>query len=195
MILRGLNINGIGGVNGVSMTNGASLTIENCVISNFSSSGVVVNAPAAVRVSGSTVRGNFDGVLVRGGALLDVSRSSFKGNSHMGVLVQGDVPAVITGGTVSDSTATGNGSGFVSLSTGGIANLSIRRSTASYNTTAGVLAQVGGGTAVLDVARSVVTGNGIGLSNVGATLESQGNNMVRQNTTNTSGTISAFSAG
>ena len=193
VILRGLNINGIGAANGVSMTNGASLTIENCVISNFLNAGVIVNAPVAVRVSGSTVRGNADGIFVQGGALLDVSRSSFKGNSNRGVLVRGDVPAVITGATVSESTATGNGSGFVSSSTGtGIARLAVRRSTASYNTTAGLLAQVSGGTATLTLARSIVTGNGTGLSNSGATLESQGNNMVRQNTTNTSGTITAI---
>jgi hypothetical protein len=193
VVLRGLNINGIGGVNGISMTNGTSLTIEKCVISNFSSAGVVANANASVRISDSTIRGNFDGILARGGALLDVSRSSLKGNSHMGVLVQGDVASVVTGGTVSDTVATGNGTGFASLSSGGIAQLALSRSTASFNTTAGALAQVSGGTALLTLGRTVVTGNGIGLDNVGATIESRGNNMVRQNSTNTSGTITAFS--
>ena len=192
VILRGLNINGIGATNGVSMTNGTSLTIENCVISNFSASGVFVNAPAAVRISGSTVRGNSTGILVQAGALLDVSRSSFKGNSNTGVLVSGNVPAVTTGGTVSESTATGNGTGFAATSTGGIAQLAVRRSTASYNSTAGMLSQQATGTSVVSLSRNVVTGNGTGLSNSGATFESQGNNMVRQNTTNTSGTITAI---
>jgi hypothetical protein len=191
VILRGLNINGIGATNGVSMTAGSSLTVENSVISNFSASGIFVNNAAAVRVSGSTIRGNMNGVLAQAGSTVDISRSSFKGNSAVGVRVRGDVPAVVTGGTVSESTATGNGVGFQSVVTTGIARLVIRRSTASYNGTAGMQA-TGGAAATLVAARSVVTGNGTGLSNSGATLESQGNNMVRQNTTNTSGTITAI---
>jgi hypothetical protein len=39
------------------------------------------------------------------------------------------------------------------------------------------------------VSRSVVSGNGIGLQNVGGDLFVYGNNAVRGNTTNTSGTI------
>ena len=188
VILRGLNINGIGAVNGVSMTNGTSLTIENCVISNFSAAGVVVNTAAAVRVSDTTVRGNVNGILLQGGALLDVSRTSFKGNSNIGVTVQGNVGG-LTSATVSDSTATGNGTGFSAVSAGGPTQLAVSRSTASYNTTAGVAA---GGTAVVTIGSSIVSGNGAGLSNSGATLESQGENTVRQNGSNTSGTITTF---
>ncbi|MEP7068146.1 MAG: right-handed parallel beta-helix repeat-containing protein, partial [Usitatibacter sp.] len=188
VILRGLNINGIGGVNGVSMTSGTSLTIENCVISNFSASGVVVNVPAAVRISDSTVRGNFDGILAQGSSTVDISRSSFKGNSHMGVLVTGNLPAV-TSATVSDSTATGNGSGFSALTSGGAAQLAVSRSTASYNTTAGIMS---GGSAVVSISGSIVTGNGIGLDNTGGTLESQGENTVRLNGSNTAGSIVTF---
>src|SRR5258705_8692996 len=50
VILRGLNINGTGGANGVVMTNGASLTVENCVISNFASRGISITTPAKMRV-------------------------------------------------------------------------------------------------------------------------------------------------
>jgi hypothetical protein len=187
VILRGLNINGIGGVNGVSMTNGASLTIENCVISNFSGSGVAVATAAAVRVSDTTVRGNLNGVQVQGGATLDVSRSSFKGNSSAGVLVSG--ASGLTSATVSDSTSTGNGIGFSASSSGGAVQLAVSRSTASYNTTSGLSAAGG---AVVTVGGSIVTGNGTGLSNSGSTLESLGENQVRLNGSNTAGTISTF---
>ena len=144
--------------------------------------------PAAVRISDSTVRGNFDGILAQGSSTADISRSSFKGNSHMGVLVTGNV-AGATSATVSDSTATGNGTGFAALTSGGPAQLVVTRSTASYNTTAGITSSA---TAVVSVSGSVVSGNGIGLNNAGATLESQGENTVRLNGANTSGTVVQF---
>ena len=58
VILRGLNINGTGGSNGVVMTNGNRLSIENCVISNFSSHGVDVRNGATVRIVDSLIRDN-----------------------------------------------------------------------------------------------------------------------------------------
>ena len=71
VILRGLNINSLGAVNGVSMTNGASLSIENCLISNFSATdaaGVHVLNAATVKIVDSTFRGNYVGAWLQGGA-------------------------------------------------------------------------------------------------------------------------------
>ena len=194
VILRGLNLNGIGGVDGVSMTDGTSLTIENCVISNFSNVGISVNTAASVRISDTTARNNLHGILAQKGASLDVSRSSLKGNSGAGVFLVGYDAGVTTSGTVSDTAATGNVYGFISQSSGtGIAHLAVSRSTASNNTSSAVATFQPSGTALLTISGSVVTGNNIGLNNITGTLESQGNNTVRQNTTNTSGTITPFS--
>jgi len=75
--LRGLNINGIGGSRGVVMTNGSRLSIENCVISNFSSRGVFVDTAASVRVVDSLVRDNGNaGVFLQGGATADIVKES-----------------------------------------------------------------------------------------------------------------------
>lgn len=194
VILRGLNINGTGGLNGISMANAASLTIENCVISNFSSGrGIFVNAPGTVRVSDSIIRGNNDGIFVQGGATVDVSRSSLKGNFNTGIWVDGSVLSTLTSGIVSDTIATGNGVGFVSVAFGpGTSRLAVTRSTASNNASGALTDQGSGGTAALTISASLVTVNGVGLNNTNGTLESQGNNTVRQNTTDVSGTITTF---
>jgi Right handed beta helix region len=198
VILRGLNINGLGGVFGVSMTNGTSLAIENCVISNFTNDGVhIVSAGSYVRISDSTIRGNGgNGILGQGGAVLDVSRSSMKGNAIAGVWISADTGATTTIATVSDSDSSGNFNGFVSVAligTTGTANLAISRSTSTNNSNDGALAEQDAGTVVLTISGSIVSGNGFGLGNISGTLESQGNNTVRQNSGgNTIGTITTF---
>jgi hypothetical protein len=195
VILRGLNINGVGGTTGVSMTNGTSLTIENCVISNFSGNGVFISAPASVRISDTTSRGNgANGIWAENGATLDVSRSSLKGNVDSGVWISGDIASTVTSATVSDSVATSNlnnGMVAVNFSTNGTARLAVTRSTVSNNGNSGVGTQVSAGTALLTISNSIVTGNPYGLANFSGTLESQGNNTVRQNGTNTLNTITA----
>src|SRR5205814_1493939 len=101
VILRGLNINGVGATNGIVMTNGASLSIESCVISNFSSGqGVQVNTPASVRISDTLVRGNSNGIYVSGGATLNVSGVKALGNASAGILVD-TMTAATTTGTIS----------------------------------------------------------------------------------------------
>ena len=49
-----------------------------------------------------------------------------------------------------------------------------------------------GGNTRLAVSRSTASNNDVGSKNVSGTLESLGNNTVRQNGTNTVGTISSF---
>jgi hypothetical protein len=197
VILRGLNINGIGATNGVSMTNGESLTIENCVISNFSSDGVFLSAPASVRISDTTSRGNArHGIYAENGAKLDVSRSSMKGNGDSGVWISGDIASTNTSATVSDSIATSNiNNGFVAVIFTGpaTASLAVTRSTVSNNGNLGVATQQNAGTVVLTINNNTLTNNSYGIANISGTLESQGNNTVRQNGTNAFGTITAFS--
>jgi hypothetical protein len=198
VILRGLNINGVGGTNGVVMTNGTSLAIENCVISNFTSRGVFVDAPAKVRIADSVVRGNgLDGIVFGNGATADVVSTKAVANGQVGISVLGDVASTITTVAVSDSIASGNLFGMVanSFEAGGTATarLTVTHSTASNNANAGIFAFTSPGPALVTVGYSMATGNGIGLQNSGATLRSLGNNIVNQNGTDTSGTITTIS--
>ena len=82
VILRNLSINGLGAASyGVNMSNGSSLTIENCLIYNFSTYGVYVTGPIKVQVSDSTIRGNTsDGIHVQSGVALDLNNSKLLSN-------------------------------------------------------------------------------------------------------------------
>src|SRR5688500_9311503 len=58
VVLRGLDIKGTGGQLGIQMSVPGSLTVENCIVSNFSSHGMMVNHQVAVRMVDTTVQGN-----------------------------------------------------------------------------------------------------------------------------------------
>ena len=200
VILRGLNINGAGAGYGINMTSGASLTVENCVISNFTSSGIFVDAPANVRITDSIVRGNpgtfTDGIFIRSGARGSLSNVKMSANGRAGLMVQDAVASVTTTVAISDSDSSGNAYGFVALATqsSGTARITVTRSTASENTYDGVFTFLSGGTnAVAMVGNSLISGNAVGLSNTGGLLESLGNNIVRQNDADTAGTITTVS--
>ena len=194
--LRGLSINGTGGIHGVVMTSGAILSIENCVISNFSSttggsgpfipggSGVFVDTAATVRIVDSLIRDSYDGVILENGATATISRSRIFGNTNVGIHVIGSAPGTTTTAAISDSVFSNPNVGVfvVSPAAGATALGSVIRSTLSNN---GIAAAVNTtvGTAVLTLSESMVTGNGnFGLFQSGSgVLESLGNNTVRQN--------------
>jgi hypothetical protein len=197
--LRGLNINWVGGVNGIGidMTNGNRLSIENCVISNFvgpSGLGVRVNTAATVRILDSIIRESGGvGVDIEGGATAIISGTKILGNNN-GVLVS-TTAGTTTTAAISDSVfMNANVSLQVNANTGGAtARVSVDRSTVS-NSTYGLVAFQTNGTSVLTVSNSMVTGNATGLYQFGtATFESLGNNSVRQNGADTSGTITTVS--
>jgi hypothetical protein len=198
VVLRGLNINGIGTAgSGVSMTNGATLSIENCILSNFASAtgyGVFVSTPAKVRVVDSVIRGNFAGVTAQGGASLDVATSKVVGNNLYGIVAEGAVATTLTTIVVSESTVAGNAFGIVARSAqGAIGDLrvSVIRSTISNTGVTGVVANSDStGSVVLTLSESLVSNNQFGLIQAGvAVFESLGNNTVRQNTNPVGGTI------
>jgi hypothetical protein len=192
--LRGLNINSVGATNGVVMTNGAKLSIENCVISNFTGGyGVQVTNPAVVRIVDTLIRDGQTGVHLENGASAVISTSKLLGNSNRGVEVYGAPASTTTTAAINDSVVSGsfvgvNPQGLVASAT---ARISIDRS-ALVNNVYGVAAEAAGGPALLTISNSLVTGNintGLHQFGAGAVLESQGNNNVRQNSLNTSGTI------
>jgi hypothetical protein len=193
--LRGLNINGIGAADGVNMSNGARLSIENCVISNFTFSGVNVSTAASVRIVDSLIRDNNDGVYVAEGPSVAIFNSKILGAANAGIYVLGVVASTTTTVAVSDSLLSGsnvaiNAFGYVSSA---IVRVSVTRSTLSNNSYGMV---VDSGLAAGVIGNSMVTGNGIALSQSGtAVLKSLGNNILDQNDANSSGTITGVGGG
>ena len=90
-------------------------------------------------------------------------------------------------GEIADSLAAGNDSyGVVVL---GTSDVMLSEAVLTENGIGGL--DVNGASPVARIAALTVTGNGIGLRQEAGTLESFGDNLVRGNTTNASGTISA----
>lgn len=168
VVLRNLNIEGAGGQDGVHMTEGASLTLEHCVVSNFRLTGVAVVSDGGrvtrVRIVGSVMRENFVGAFISGRDVsADIVDSRFMGNGNSGLRVAS------TSGTasasVSGSVASGNGaSGFVATSFSGTARISLIRATASNNGGNGFMTEALGAGAS---AQMTVSGSMAG-SNAGA---------------------------
>jgi hypothetical protein len=196
VILRGLNINSLGAARGVSMTDGSSLTIENCVISNFNlnntSAGVLVSAPARLKVVDSLIRGNFNGISLDNGADAAIANVKLLGNTGTSVFLFGQPNATITKAVVSDSIITGPYVGVYGSASGtATVRISVTRSTVSGHLY-GVASESAGTTITLS--NSMVIGNTTGLFQQGATsFRSLGNNTVDQNTINVDGTVTPIS--
>ena len=199
VVLRGLTINGMGGSTGVSITNAASVSIENCVIANFSSSGgagILVNGTVPVRIVDSVLRNNYDGLVLQGGATADIVRTTFLGNSDVGLYALGNTAGTTTTLVVADTLVTGSTYGL--RAEAGQASATVRaevtESTLS-NSAYGAAALASAGNVLLTITDTLVTGNGTGLyqSGAGAILNTLRNNTVTGNTQDTSGTITPFS--
>ena len=205
---------GGGGTNGVNMTNGAVLTVENCLIANLPLSGILVDGSAVVRVTDTTIRDNGEfGVLVRSGARGTVTRTTLSGNLA-GVFVTG-ILASTTTADIASSTMDGNGYGVYAFSNdaAAVVKVSVRDSRAVNSASIGLFARSDMAAAVtLSASNNIVSNNGegitaqsagsrvwasgntvsdnvTGLSNSGAVFESASSNAVRNNTNDTSGII------
>jgi hypothetical protein len=192
VVLRGITINSQGGTAGVLFTDGTSLSVENCVISNFSNGfGVRVQTAAKVKVIDSVFRDNNNGVTLESGAIAGISHTRFLGTTNAGVLVNGNVANLTTIASISNSTfeSTGNFAVRVYSATASAnARAAIYQSTISNSATGysgyGLSSETyNSGVVLLTVSQSSITGNGIGLRQAGATatLKSLGNNTIEQN--------------
>ncbi|MEP7068147.1 MAG: right-handed parallel beta-helix repeat-containing protein [Usitatibacter sp.] len=198
VVLRGLSINGVGAANGIVMSNGMKLSIENCVISNFTTAGVNLSGDVRVRIVDSLIRDNNNGVQVTG-ATVDIATTKLTGNNFGGIYAQSNSAGMVSRISVADSVVADNNFGILSESTDalGIARVSVIRSSVNNNSNWGLTAQsTAGGTAVLTASYNLLSTNGFGLfqSGAGAVLESHGNNSVRQNGADSGGTITPVSS-
>jgi hypothetical protein len=161
--VRNLTISGAGtGLTGVWFINGASLTLQNVVIENFTQSAVrfAPSATADLLIDRAMLRKSGYGVLAQPGigafANVVVANSTMENNINQGLRAE-DRSVV----TVRDSGFHGNGNaGFAAVSTGANVSASISRSTASHNG-AGFAARVpgGAGTVFMLVDQSNVSNN------------------------------------
>ena len=192
VVLRGLSINGQGGNNGINMTAGNSLTVENCVISNLTQNGIVVNAVTNVNITDTTVRRNsLNGIDLENGVKATITRAVVSGNANnFGIYLLGNTPSTSTV-DIADSTVDGNSDGIVALSNNAAAiiKLSVRDSRIVRNSSFGLIAQSNNGAgASLTASNNMVSNNanGLGVFNAGAKIISSGNTV-------TGNTISGFS--
>jgi len=192
-------VTGGGGVNGIVMNAGATLSVENSTIYNFSAGHAIrVTAAATVRVVNTLIRDNSFGIWLQGGATGDISGTQILGHSNFGLRVNGNLPGIVSTAAVSDTILTGNFYGISAYAdnTTALSRISVTRSTMTNNQV-GARSDSFAGTVVVTVGNSMVTGNVKAFSQVGAgaTLESLGNNTVRQNATADEGTVSLVSPG
>jgi hypothetical protein len=154
-----------------------------------------VTNPAVVRIVDTLIRDGQTGVHLENGASAVISTSKLLGNSDRGLEVYGAPASTTTTVAINDSVVSGNGVGVDAqgASPTATARISIDRA-ALVNNEYGAVSEDAGGPALLTISNSLVTGNStFGLYQLasGAVLESQGNNNVRQNGTNTMGTITS----
>jgi hypothetical protein len=193
VVLRDLSVDGAGttlGVNGVRFLSGDSLTLENvtiktqsgqgvdfepnslarliirnCTIAQATGSGVLikpaVGGTARVSIHESTITRNGTGVRVEDNSNVSIVRSSIVNNTGDGVL---------------SATLTGNGDVVM-----------VEESEISHNSGSGL--HTTGGSAVLRVANSLISGNGTGTTNGGGELCSFGNNQISGNVGNANGPL------
>jgi len=221
VVLRGLTINGQGGYNGVNMTTGKKLTVENCVISNLAGSGISVSGTAIVRVTDTTIRDNAtNGVFLQNGAQGIIIRAVIIGNVSAGVSLTGSTSSTTTA-NIADTTVQGSQDGislYSGISTAALI-VSVHDSRIVRNVNSGLNAfSASGATVSISASNNSVSNSGYGIvgTNVGTRIwasgntvsdnafygffnngglfESAGNNAVRNNGINTSGTVTAIPA-
>lgn len=129
--LRNLVIVRLGtGNDGVGIDQAAELDVEDCEISNMSSSGIAAfDAAARVRVTSTRLRGNNNGIYARGAVVVSLDHILANGNTTAGVYA--DTGATVN---VANSDFNQNGKGLYAIG----AMLAIDRSHGDSNATAGV---------------------------------------------------------
>jgi hypothetical protein len=178
VVIRGLTIKAVtpGTGNGVLAQSAGAVFVESSVIDGWDV-GIRQQGAAEVFVKDTTLRNANTGVFATAGKTA-IENARLLSNG-IGLRAQGgDV-------SVRGSTFSGNATAGISAETG--ASVTVEKCQLANNGTGVTLPAASGATVRLS--RSVVSGNTLGLENVGGTLEVSGNNAVRGNATNSSGTL------
>ncbi len=180
VVLSGLTLKGVAPGNGVTLIAADTLSIEDSTLDGWTVGLRLTNAAAAqVVVSNSVLRASGSGISDLGGTpgnRISIGESRFEGN---GAGIDAKAGAFL----VRESTFVGNSGGGTLVGPG---SLDIQRSEFSLNAV-GVNASSSG---TVRIGRSRVFGNTTGLiAGTGSTFVSTGQNVVRLNGTNATGTI------
>jgi hypothetical protein len=196
--LRGLTIEGIGGaVDGIQFNAGGNLAIENCVVRGFTNAGISISpSTSSSFVVSNTIASNNGGAGIfvepNGSAAVTGVLSEVKANNNgIGItVIVGSKTLGASGNiTIVDSEASNNSGGLQVSSLSGTAATAVmlRNVVASNNINFGLGAVVN---AILRVAHSVVTGNGVGvITTFGGIINSYGDNDIDGNTNNNTGVL------
>ncbi len=198
LFLKGLDIEGLGsGLSGIVFNSGAALHVEDCVIRHFTGAGILIqpNANATFLITRTTVFDNGSGttgggvrVIPSSGATTGVLDRVIASHNVFGLAADGTGGASSINLTIRDSSATGNSqAGIVVVSGSAPTNAMIVRSTSSNNTT-GLLTSGSGVT--VRIGQSDITGNTTGVS---GTAFSYVTNQLNGNTTD--GTLTPIAPG
>lgn len=192
VILRGLTITGVGGINGINVTSVGQLRVEGVHVSGFASYGSFGLRFAAANGSLTAIRSVFDGNWIG-------IESAPPSGTEASIVVE-------------DTTLNHNAAGYRSIGSG-TTNAMITRTSASANsengflpigstadtlTLEGCVASNNGFNGIESLGKVVlsnntITGNGVGVYLIGGTVETRGNNTVRQNGTNVRGSLTTIS--
>ena len=204
--LRGLKINGggdllnSGGQYGITISASGAVTIENCVIQNFtvsSGAGISVTPGSGslrVNVADTLITNNTDGSHNAGMVILPtgsgnttfaLDRVRLENNARGGLLVDPSGSAAVTG-VIRDGVVTGNGDFGIFVSSGGPnVTVSLDHTHVAGNNTG--IAAFNGVAVILN--NSTIQTNGTGLfAQTGAAIFSYGNNAINGNQPNGSAT-------
>jgi hypothetical protein len=201
VVLRGLTLTGLGGQFGINVSSVGHLHVEGCVISGFTGSGIFVHLTSDgshIFVKDTITRSNPDnGIFITTttglvSASIDNCRAEGNGNHGFSAYNNSRV-------TINRSVASGNSVyGFFAYSNGSgtTAELSCEECISSNNARGFAVSPSSGGAATIRVSHSTATNNtsfGFIQSDTGV-FESLGNNLVRGNGMDTSGTITVIMA-
>lgn len=194
--LRGLTINGQGGDHGIRVQAG-EVNVENVVVSNMLGAGVLVEGGSAVRVSGTTLRGNVTGVQVTpgtGSVAVLLRESEVSGQTGNGVVVNPSSAGATAQVTLERTSVVKNAAGIVVSPTASASALVvITQSVASENAGAGISST--GAASTVFVRETTVSRNGTGLAQASSgVLNACGSNLLVANNVAQSGSINVNAA-
>jgi hypothetical protein len=174
------------GTDGIVAAAGSRLTIEHSEIGVVGTGVDVTNATAYI--GHTAVHGSTIGVAAHGGAKVDVAHDKFVNNSQYAVYSDGSLGGQNTRVFVSDSTFFNNNAALAAVATAGDAGARLTAVrcaiTRGMYGTYGQLASAGN--VVITVGYSMLAGLNIAFHNVGGVaMETEGNNLVRNNQTDT----------
>jgi hypothetical protein len=197
--LHGLVFDGVNGsgTSGVVFTSGARLSVNQCVLQGFATSGMTLSPGVGganttlITVQNTTILNNATGILIQptGGIAANVRlrRLHIDHNTGDGLRVDGTGGSGAINVAITDSSANFNaGNGIDAVSGPGNATVDVMRVVAASNGSAGIQSnQTSGGIASVTVGSSLLRKNAIGIQATGgASLLSYGNNHVTGNASN-----------